>query len=138
MDQNNKDQTANTTTKALAIAEGKWKQELKASSESYRRRITTLNKIVEEKLDIQQKSLQEQINKSIETAELQSKQTALLSSTQVNHTQKSVDKLTNTLNAFMLQMSGGPTLPFSSIPTKYLNFCCIFPPKQRHKRASAS
>eukprot|EP00978_Attheya_sp_CCMP212_P038790 scaffold195869_cov61-Attheya_sp.AAC.1 len=62
--------TANTSTKALAIAEEKWKQELKSSSKSYGRRITTLNKVVEEKLDIQQKSLQEQINKSTETAEL--------------------------------------------------------------------
>eukprot|EP00978_Attheya_sp_CCMP212_P030398 scaffold111563_cov34-Attheya_sp.AAC.1 len=36
---------------------------------------------------------------------------------QVNHMQKSVDKLTNTLNAFMLQMSGGPPPQQQSQPT---------------------
>eukprot|EP00978_Attheya_sp_CCMP212_P037441 scaffold176308_cov47-Attheya_sp.AAC.1 len=39
---------ANKTAKALATAEAQWKAELKATGESYGRRITTLNKAMDD------------------------------------------------------------------------------------------
>jgi hypothetical protein len=95
-----------------------------------------LNNTLDEKMESQQKLLQERIDKSMEfaeshqnaiqaqinrfteTAEMQQKsiqvqinksnETASLLSTQVNSMQQSLETLTSTLNAFILQMSGAP------------------------------
>ena len=96
-------EAATKTAKALATAEAQWKAELKATGESYGRRITNLNRAMDEKLEIQQKSIQAQLDKSIATTELLSKQ--------VNNIQASVDSLTQTLNAFIFRMSETTTPP---------------------------
>jgi hypothetical protein len=56
--------------KSLATAEATWNKEMKASSESFRRRITTLSKAMDKKLDIQQERVQKQLDQSIATTDI--------------------------------------------------------------------
>eukprot|EP00978_Attheya_sp_CCMP212_P027661 scaffold93194_cov53-Attheya_sp.AAC.3 len=59
---------------------------------------------MDEKLELQQQSIQAQLDKSIATTEMLSKQ--------VNSIQLSLDTLTQTMNTFMLKMAGGtPSTP---------------------------
>eukprot|EP00978_Attheya_sp_CCMP212_P041151 scaffold232305_cov42-Attheya_sp.AAC.1 len=61
---------ATKSAKALETAEAQWKQEMTKSTESFGRRITTLNKATDAKLEIQQERIQKQLDQSIATTDL--------------------------------------------------------------------
>eukprot|EP00978_Attheya_sp_CCMP212_P041154 scaffold232309_cov46-Attheya_sp.AAC.3 len=95
---------ATKSAKALAAAETLWKQEITKSTESFGRRIATLNKATDAKLDIQQERIQQQLDKSIATLEQSMVTTGLLRKqvdnmeTGLSHLQRSVEAIMQKLD----------------------------------------